>query len=187
MSGVTMSTHASHTRCSARSSSALMASVEPEVIASRISRGVPPTPAIAGAESESANATIVLLRSMVLHPPRTVLTEEELSAHVDVQNQQVILVGRELDAGHVDRMRRARERAHTGVDAREPLRRVQHLNDLRGRRRAERDVALGRLLVAGDGHDVLAGDLAEASERDARSEEHTSELQSRGHLVCRLL
>src|SRR5207253_7361341 len=31
--------------------------------------------------------------------------------------------------------------------------------------------------------------LAESSDRpvDARSEEHTSELQSRGHLVCRLL
>src|SRR5690625_6082234 len=29
--------------------------------------------------------------------------------------------------------------------------------------------------------------LAEALERVPRSEEHTSELQSRGHLVCRLL
>src|SRR5437660_7504700 len=34
--------------------------------------------------------------------------------------------------------------------------------------------------------DVAAGDRADAV-RHRRSEEHTSELQSRGHLVCRLL
>src|SRR5690625_6473646 len=38
----------------------------------------------------------------------------------------------------------------------------------------------GRLLV--DGKDLLR-----MSDKDLRSEEHTSELQSRGHLVCRLL
>src|SRR5207253_6484398 len=30
-------------------------------------------------------------------------------------------------------------------------------------------------------------DVRQVARRDARSEEHTSELQSRGHLVCRLL
>src|SRR5690625_686992 len=41
------------------------------------------------------------------------------------------------------------------------------------------------------GSDVTVGDvigkLDENAEAGARSEEHTSELQSRGHLVCRLL
>src|SRR5439155_4632462 len=35
------------------------------------------------------------------------------------------------------------------------------------------------------GHDALRGERCVAV--DQRSEEHTSELQSRGHLVCRLL
>src|SRR5690625_5786413 len=34
---------------------------------------------------------------------------------------------------------------------------------------------------------VGGGALSEAVGRELRSEEHTSELQSRGHLVCRLL
>src|SRR5690625_6648429 len=34
---------------------------------------------------------------------------------------------------------------------------------------------------------VFARQAADAGINDARSEEHTSELQSRGHLVCRLL
>src|SRR5690625_6306329 len=34
---------------------------------------------------------------------------------------------------------------------------------------------------------MFANDLDELAERILRSEEHTSELQSRGHLVCRLL
>src|SRR5439155_26421198 len=41
---------------------------------------------------------------------------------------------------------------------------------------------------AGAGRPGRGGDLSHASfPRRARSEEHTSELQSRGHLVCRLL
>src|SRR5690625_6103249 len=39
---------------------------------------------------------------------------------------------------------------------------------------------LGRRTVAGDARGVGRG-------RSVRSEEHTSELQSRGHIVCRLL
>src|SRR5439155_25587603 len=35
--------------------------------------------------------------------------------------------------------------------------------------------------------DVPARDLIEGAREASRSEEHTSELQSRGHLVCRLL
>src|SRR5690625_6281295 len=43
-----------------------------------------------------------------------------------------------------------------------------------------------------DGEDIKGLDLNEAvekirGEKGSRSEEHTSELQSRGHLVCRLL
>src|SRR5207253_11047205 len=37
------------------------------------------------------------------------------------------------------------------------------------------------------GTSVFYDDLGETVDRDGRSEEHTSELQSRGHLVCRLL
>src|SRR5690625_5427775 len=36
-------------------------------------------------------------------------------------------------------------------------------------------------------HHRNADAFGRAAEKDARSEEHTSELQSRGHLVCRLL
>src|SRR5690625_5781892 len=35
--------------------------------------------------------------------------------------------------------------------------------------------------------ELLAEDPRAAEDKDERSEEHTSELQSRGHLVCRLL
>src|SRR5690625_6152024 len=35
--------------------------------------------------------------------------------------------------------------------------------------------------------DILLADLKKYRETQLRSEEHTSELQSRGHLVCRLL
>src|SRR5690625_5833371 len=44
---------------------------------------------------------------------------------------------------------------------------------------------IGELVRDGEHMDVVVGDVLE--ERDQRSEEHTSELQSRGHLVCRLL
>src|SRR5439155_9325105 len=50
-------------------------------------------------------------------------------------------------------------------------------------------VRLHAQLVAA-GHrlgDQIAAHLAGRGRRDDRSEEHTSELQSRGHLVCRLL
>src|SRR5687768_17668540 len=69
----------------------------------------------------------------------------------------------------------------------------------RSRERAgagEGDVALvdgdaGGGLRAGDGDGVIAGGVGGAAEDDrvagGRSEEHTSELQSRLHLVCRLL
>src|SRR5207253_8674045 len=40
-------------------------------------------------------------------------------------------------------------------------------------------------IVGGHGIEIGGGDIASFSE--LRSEEHTSELQSRGHLVCRLL
>src|SRR3712207_7551826 len=39
----------------------------------------------------------------------------------------------------------------------------------------------------GDVLDVVGGDEAAAGDRGQRSEEHTSELQSRQYLVCRLL
>src|SRR5690625_6920335 len=53
-------------------------------------------------------------------------------------------------------------------------------------------VALGRVLTLiiltdnGDAETAIAA-ANEASREHPRSEEHTSELQSRGHLVCRLL
>src|SRR5437660_12452509 len=42
-------------------------------------------------------------------------------------------------------------------------------------------------LRASEGNDLLHAAIEEAISRKPRSEEHTSELQSRGHLVCRLL
>src|SRR5690625_5816369 len=53
------------------------------------------------------------------------------------------------------------------------------LNELRSLRR----VMAAHL----DSENILARDLAALSRQFRRSEEHTSELQSRGHLVCRLL
>src|SRR3989442_11304408 len=49
-------------------------------------------------------------------------------------------------------------------------------------RRLARGVA-----ARGAGRRAPAGDLRDCRERPERSEEHTSELQSRPHLVCRLL
>src|SRR5207253_9888770 len=61
---------------------------------------------------------------------------------------------------------------------------------------AARAATLGRrvpyLLTRGSPHQALRAAVIRAKAamavwpRDARSEEHTSELQSRGHLVCRL-
>src|SRR5690625_5703931 len=47
----------------------------------------------------------------------------------------------------------------------------------------------GVSVLVANGHEVFveAGAGADADFPDVRSEEHTSELQSRGHLVCRLL
>src|SRR2546422_8294499 len=46
-------------------------------------------------------------------------------------------------------------------------------------------VALPEQLV--QGHEIAMGEIGEGAEFALRSEEHTSELQSRLHLVCRLL
>src|SRR3989442_2824996 len=43
------------------------------------------------------------------------------------------------------------------------------------------------VLIAGRGDRRAAASAARGDERQVRSEEHTSELQSRPHLVCRLL
>src|SRR5690625_2509764 len=45
----------------------------------------------------------------------------------------------------------------------------------------------GRILIGLDARDGRVATDGWAEEADLRSEEHTSELQSRGHLVCRLL
>src|SRR5687768_17903081 len=50
-----------------------------------------------------------------------------------------------------------------------------------GERRADRSIG------PDDAGDRVAGDAAVLVDRPLRSEEHTSELQSRLHLVCRLL
>src|SRR5437870_8077967 len=56
-------------------------------------------------------------------------------------------------------------------------------SDLHGRDDAEAGHGVGGLVEDGDGSVVFAFDHHAA----VRSEEHTSELQSRGHLVCRVL
>src|SRR5690625_6971512 len=42
-------------------------------------------------------------------------------------------------------------------------------------------------LESGGGAPAVASEVQQSTPPSARSEEHTSELQSRGHLVCRLL
>src|SRR5439155_12992634 len=57
-----------------------------------------------------------------------------------------------------------------------------------GRPRGRRGADVSRLRPAGAADRHAAHDRQEGQGReDPRSEEHTSELQSRGHLVCRLL
>src|SRR5207253_11028957 len=80
-----------------------------------------------------------------------------------------------------------------------PTRRSSDLpgvEDARPRMVRVRREAPGHPLVGGAAHDVRVGALekvdrlvirARATRLVQRSEEHTSELQSRGHLVCRLL
>src|SRR5205809_6571201 len=48
-------------------------------------------------------------------------------------------------------------------------------------------LAFRLLIIPHDAYSWLMGDPFEVAERFPRSEEHTSELQSRLHLVCRLL
>src|SRR5207244_12769657 len=58
------------------------------------------------------------------------------------------------------------------------------------RARFERDVLRAKpayVIILAGVNDIFGGVGAEAVERELRSEEHTSELQSPDHLVCRLL
>src|SRR5207253_6806171 len=68
-----------------------------------------------------------------------------------------------------------------------PSRKVEHLAHAASRRAASGSEIVPGFLVV----DLLACGMqncaAASKDRRARSEEHTSELQSRGHLVCRLL
>src|SRR5207253_7786423 len=48
-------------------------------------------------------------------------------------------------------------------------------------------LSIGRDAVESGGSSGGGKEIARVIRRDRRSEEHTSELQSRGHLVCRLL
>src|SRR5690625_5970420 len=62
------------------------------------------------------------------------------------------------------------------------------LCELEGRRRLLGEVLAGTLRVSRGPRAGRPGPAADGIPADARrSEEHTSELQSRGHLVCRLL
>src|SRR5262249_36213521 len=143
ISGLTMSTQERQTRCSARSSSDLMASGEPDAMANLTACGLDPLPATAlpaAASEMPRNVTtasfIVLFVCMSVSPLRQVFAEVELAAHVDVQREQVHLVGRELREALVGRVadrpvgRRAiREGANRRVHRREALVGVQHLDD----------------------------------------------------------
>src|SRR5688572_31613452 len=57
---------------------------------------------------------------------------------------------------------------------------------LRGLRERDPDIAAERLEPAHEHRCVDRGDRARDREHDARSEEHTSELQSQSNIVCRL-
>src|SRR5947207_3112111 len=130
-----MSVHEAQTRYSVCSSSASMASVEPETMALFSSAGLPLRPACAVPANRPApspvNATpaarvtakrlrILLCVPMLLAPLVRVrgfvpvLAREVLAAHVGAENQQVVLVGRErgaADLGGVD-LAEVRERPH---------------------------------------------------------------------------
>src|SRR5207253_4438489 len=74
-----------------------------------------------------------------------------------------------------------------------PTRRSSDLEKIHGRRHRQRHMLTTRQRQR-FGHDLAQDHLKISDQRegdhrggDVRSEEHTSELQSRGHLVCRLL
>src|SRR4051812_36602 len=106
-----MSVHPAHTRCSERSSSAWMVSLEFASIAERIASRLPPRPASAVPESAAPSArqdakdvivTLFVVRMSVAPVGGgavTVLAEVELAAEVDVQDQPVVLLGRQLPLG----------------------------------------------------------------------------------------
>src|SRR5437870_11470707 len=103
---------------------------------------------------------------------------------------------------HEDNVRRLRQRIFKATQAGD-LRRVRQLQKLMLRSRSNTLISVrlvtqrnaGRRTAGVDGEVALSPrqrmDLAEHLGRGvsatSRSEEHTSELQSRGHLVCRLL
>src|SRR5262245_29537500 len=184
ISGLTMSTHEKQTRCSARSSSALIASLEPDAMAREIAAGLDPLPATAvpaAASEMPRNVTtasfIVLFVCMSISPLRgrrasgvQVLAEEELTAHVDVEDEEVVLVSRELREALGRRVadgaggrRPIRKGTDRGAD-REALHRVHHLDDEAVHGRARLDVLLGWRRVVGDVG--VAQDLAQTHERE---------------------
>src|SRR5690625_5440765 len=59
----------------------------------------------------------------------------------------------------------------------------RRISQLKPGSKARRNTVIRTIIMAL----VLAFGLSQAAFADTRSEEHTSELQSRGHLVCRLL
>src|SRR5690625_792970 len=61
---------------------------------------------------------------------------------------------------------------------------MQRIRQREGRRRQLQYI--GRLMRSAD-HEAIEHALDALNKEGLRSEEHTSELQSRGHLVCRLL
>src|SRR3712207_7994829 len=74
-------------------------------------------------------------------------------------------------------------RALVGLD----VARVVVRLDLEGHRVAVADVDHAGVLADADQQRLAARQVAEAAQVHLRSEEHTSELQSRQYLVCRLL
>src|SRR4029078_7173573 len=186
-SGITMSTQETQNRCSARSSSALMASGDPDAMARWTDCGLAPRPATAGAAAASemprnvTTASFIVL-FMCMSPLRgrragavEVLAEEELTTHVDVQDEEVHLVRRQLritlGGGVADRSVHRREGANAVVDRREALHRVHHLHDEAVHRRARLHVLLGRRR---DVRDVrVAEDLAQSHQGEVRRGEVT--------------
>src|SRR5690625_39699 len=94
-------------------------------------------------------------------------------------------------------IRLQKDQVQTGIRDEEPVR-IKKLSNLKNVGKVSED---GSLTFLTDGLTIIYGDngagkssyarvlkkACRAIKQDIRSEEHTSELQSRGHLVCRLL
>src|SRR5947208_11663062 len=111
-----------------------------------------------------------------------------------LRTTSTLLLALMLSASGCGRHDASRDRPHTAGDRLSvtalgrvtPGRSVLAIAAQPGSRIAKLEVVEGQKVKAGDVLAYLDAHSLRLAERDARSEEHTSELQSPDHLVCRL-